>query len=251
LTEHEGPTAGGGRLDFSYADARTWAPPEPYDLLLSNATLQWVPEHADRFPDWIAGLAPGGTFAFQVPGNFDSPSHQLMRELAHSARWKDRLAGILRHDDAVLTPEAYLARLTALGCTADVWETTYLHLLQGEDPVLDWVKGTGLRPVLTELGAEAEEFLTAYQTALREAYPAPGQGPVSPSRRISPVATKEACPVLTAVDHVQLAAPPGSEDLLRAYYIDVLGMTEIPKPPVLAARGGCWFQAGAVQLHLG
>jgi hypothetical protein len=57
--------------------------------------------------------------------------------------------------------------------------------------------------------------------------------------------------VLAAVDHVQLAAPPGSEDLLRAYYVDVLGMTEIPKPPVLAARGGCWFQAGAVQLHLG
>ena len=57
--------------------------------------------------------------------------------------------------------------------------------------------------------------------------------------------------MLAAVDHVQLAAPPGSEDLLRAYYVDVLGMTEIPKPPVLAARGGCWFQAGAVQLHLG
>lgn len=57
--------------------------------------------------------------------------------------------------------------------------------------------------------------------------------------------------MLTAVDHVQLAAPPGSEDRLRAYYVDVLGMTEIPKPPVLAARGGCWFQAGAVQLHLG
>ncbi|MER6542468.1 glyoxalase [Streptomyces sp. NPDC001250] len=54
-----------------------------------------------------------------------------------------------------------------------------------------------------------------------------------------------------AVDHVQLAAPPGSEPALRSYYVDVLGMTEIPKPPVLAARGGCWFQAGAVQLHLG
>ena len=57
--------------------------------------------------------------------------------------------------------------------------------------------------------------------------------------------------MITAVDHVQLAAPPGSEDRLRAYYVDVLGMTEIPKPPVLAARGGCWFQAGVVQLHLG
>ncbi|MEU9475386.1 VOC family protein [Streptomyces sp. NPDC048191] len=57
--------------------------------------------------------------------------------------------------------------------------------------------------------------------------------------------------MLVSVDHVQLAAPPGSEDALRAYYVGVLGMTEIPKPPVLAARGGCWFQSGAVQLHLG
>ena len=121
---HAGPTAGGGRLDFAHADARTWTPAEPYDLILSNATLQWVPGHADRFPDWVAALKPGGTFAFQVPGNFDSPSHRLMREIAHSARWKDRLAGTLRHDDAVLAPEAYLEHLTALGCQADVWETT-------------------------------------------------------------------------------------------------------------------------------
>ncbi len=191
-TEHEGPTAGGGRLDFSHADARTWVPPEPYDLIISNATLQWVPGHADRFPDWIASLAPGGSFAFQVPGNFDSPSHRLMRELAHSARWKDRIADTLRHDDAVLSPGAYLERLTAQGCTADVWETTYLHLLEGEDPVLDWVKGTGLRPILTELGDESEEFLADYRTALREAYPATDHGTVFPFRRIFAVATREA-----------------------------------------------------------
>ncbi|GAA3059105.1 trans-aconitate 2-methyltransferase [Streptomyces glomeratus] len=204
-THHEGPTAdggtslfersrelGGGRLDFAHADARTWTPAEPYDLIISNATLQWVPGHTARFPDWVDALKPGGTFAFQVPGNFDSPSHRLMRELAHSARWKDRLAGTLRHDDAVLTPGAYLEQLTALGCTADVWETTYLHLLQGEDPVLDWVKGTGLRPVLTELGEEAEEFLTDYRAALREAYPATGHGTVFPFRRIFAVATKGA-----------------------------------------------------------
>ncbi|WP_055490289.1 trans-aconitate 2-methyltransferase [Streptomyces sp. TP-A0356] len=190
FTDHEGPTPGGGRLDFAFADARSWVPTEPYDLIISNATLQWVPGHADRFPDWIADLAPGGTLAFQVPGNFGSPSHRLMRELAHSARWKDRLAGTLRHDDAVLTPEAYLERLTALGCTADVWETTYLHLLPGEDPVLDWVKGTGLRPVLTELGEEAEEFVADYRTALREAYPATDQGTVFPFRRVFAVATK-------------------------------------------------------------
>ncbi|MEV6988015.1 trans-aconitate 2-methyltransferase [Streptomyces sp. NPDC093228] len=191
-TEHEGPTPGGGRLDFAPADARTWTPAQPYDLIVSNATLQWVPGHAARFPDWIAGLAPGGTFAFQVPGNFDSPSHRLMRELAHWPRWKDRLAGTLRHDDAVLTPGAYLERLADLGCTVDAWETTYLHLLHGEDPVLDWVKGTGLRPVLTELGDGAEEFLADYRAALREAYPATAHGTVFPFRRIFAVATKEA-----------------------------------------------------------
>ncbi|MEU6096434.1 trans-aconitate 2-methyltransferase [Streptomyces sp. NPDC047079] len=191
-THHEGPTEAGGRLDFAHADARTWTPPEPYDLIISNATLQWVPGHAGRFPDWVAALKPGGTFAFQVPGNFDSPSHRLMRELAHSARWKDRLAGTLRHEEAVLTPRAYLEHLTGLGCAADVWETTYLHLLEGEDPVLDWVKGTGLRPVLTELGDDAEEFLTDYRTALREAYPAGDHGTVFPFRRVFAVATKEA-----------------------------------------------------------
>ncbi|MGW5659376.1 trans-aconitate 2-methyltransferase [Streptomyces sp. NPDC003758] len=189
---YAGPTAGGGRLDFAHADARTWAPKEPYDLIISNATLQWVPGHAERFAEWVTALKPGGTFAFQVPGNFASPSHRLMRELARSARWKDRLAETLRHDDAVLTPEAYLHHLTALGCTADVWETTYLHLLPGEDPVLDWVKGTGLRPILTELGEEAEEFVADYRAALREAYPATEHGTVFPFRRIFAVATKGA-----------------------------------------------------------
>lgn len=191
-TDHEGPTRGGGGLDFAHADARQWTPAEPYDLIISNATLQWVPGHARRFPDWTGALTPGGTFAFQVPGNFDSPSHRLMREIAHSARWKDRLGDTLRHDDAVLTPEAYLEHLTALGCTADVWETTYLHLLEGEDPVLDWVKGTGLRPVLTELGEDAEDFVTEYRAALRQEYPPTSHGTVFPFRRVFAVATKKA-----------------------------------------------------------
>lgn len=191
---HAGPTPGGGHLDFAPADVRTWEPVRPYDLIVSNATLQWVPGHADRFADWIAGLTPGGTFAFQVPGNFDAPSHRLMRELAHSPRFRDRLAATLRHDDAVLAPETYLARLTALGCTADVWETTYIHLLTGEDPVLDWVKGTGLRPVLTALADTPDErdaFVDEYRSALREAYPPGPHGTPFPFRRIFAVARKE------------------------------------------------------------
>ncbi|MDF3301660.1 trans-aconitate 2-methyltransferase [Streptomyces tropicalis] len=194
-TDHEGPTPGGGHLDFAAADARTWTPAEPCDLIVSNATLQWVPRHADRFADWIAALKPGGTLAFQVPGNFSAPSHVLMRELAGTTRRRDLLDGVLRHDDAVLAPGAYLERLTGLGCTADVWETTYLHLLQGEDPVLDWVKGTGLRPVLTALADDPtarEEFLADYRTALRAAYPAGPHGTPFPFRRVFAVAVKEA-----------------------------------------------------------
>ncbi|MGJ5827341.1 trans-aconitate 2-methyltransferase [Streptomyces ossamyceticus] len=188
--DHEGPTSGGGRIDFAAADLRAWAPAEPYDLIVSNATFQWVPGHLDRFPVWVDALLPGGTFAFQVPGNFDSPSHRLMRELARSDRWRDRLGHTLRHDDAVHMPAAYLATLADLGCEVDAWETTYVHLLQGEDAVLDWVTGTGLRPILTELGDDAGPFVAEYRTALREAYPATPHGTAFPFRRIFVVARK-------------------------------------------------------------
>ncbi|MBO1336537.1 trans-aconitate 2-methyltransferase [Streptomyces sp. VRA16 Mangrove soil] len=183
-------------LDFAYADATDWTPaPGTYDLIASNATLQWVPGHVGFFPAWLDALVPGGTFAFQVPGNFDAPSHALMRELAASARWKDRLGGVLRHADAVLDPTGYLEHLAGLGCEVDAWETTYTHLLQGEDPVLDWVKGTGLRPVLTALADDTEArdaFVAEYRDLLREAYPATTHGTVLPFRRIFAVAVKTA-----------------------------------------------------------
>ncbi|MVO85952.1 trans-aconitate 2-methyltransferase [Streptomyces sp. p1417] len=189
-----GPTAGGGRLEFAAADAGAWAPaPDAYDLILSNATLQWVPGHADRFPDWVAGLRSGGVLGVQMPANFDAPSHVLMRELCAGERWGGRLGGVLRHADAVLPPAAYLELLAGLGCEVDVWETTYLHLLSGVDPVLEWVKGTGLRPVLTALAGDAgatEEFLEAYRARLREAYPAHEHGTVFPFRRLFAVARK-------------------------------------------------------------
>lgn len=189
-----GPTEGGGHLDFARADATSWTPPPgTYDLILSNATLQWVPDHVVSFPAWVEALTPGGTFAFQVPGNFDAPSHVLMRDLAASPRWRDRLGGVLRHADAVLPPGAYLERLADLGCEVDAWETTYQHLLAGEDPVLDWVKGTGLRPVLTALsddGAATQTFLDEYRTLLRKAYPPTPHGTVFPFRRVFAVARR-------------------------------------------------------------
>ncbi len=160
------------------------------DLILSNAALQWVPEHAALFPRWTEALPAGGTLAFQVPGNFDEPTHTLLADLRSSPRWAPRLAGLTR--PAVLHPAEYLRRLTALGCTVDAWESTYYQVLQGENPVLDWMLGTGLRPSLDALPdpAEREAFLAEYAALLAEAYPATPHGTVLPYRRIFVVATK-------------------------------------------------------------
>lgn len=185
----------GARLDFAYADLTAWMPAETYDVIVSNAALHWVPGHLDAFPAWLDGLAPGGAFAFQVPHNIDAPLHALMRELGHTPRWKGRLAHVLRHEDSVHAPAVYLDRLARLGCETDVWTTTYHHVLQGEDPVLDWVKGTGLRPVLTALADDPEArdaFVTEYRDLLREAYPAHPYGTVLPFRRLFAVARRAA-----------------------------------------------------------
>ncbi|MFB7468299.1 trans-aconitate 2-methyltransferase [Streptomyces sp. NPDC056224] len=195
--EYAGPTAGGGSLEFRHGDLAAWLPEEPYDLIVSNAALQWVPGHPGSFGAWINALRPGGTFAFQVPGNSGAPSHALLAELCDAPRWRARLAGHGARYTHLLEPAEYLARFTELGCAADVWETTYHQLLQGPDPVLDWVKGTALRPVLTELGDDreaADAFLAEYRDRLCEAYPAGPRGTVFPFRRIFAVARKEARP---------------------------------------------------------
>ncbi|MEU0380228.1 trans-aconitate 2-methyltransferase [Streptomyces cyaneofuscatus] len=181
-------------LDFAEADAATWTPTETYGLIVSTSALQWIPGHAACFPRWLDALAPGGTLAFQVPGNFTAPSHTHLAQLRDSDRWRPRLHGTGDRTAAVLEPADYLTRLRDLGCTADVWETTYLQTLQGEDAVLDWVKGTALRPALTALADDPEArdaFLTEYRDLLREAYPPGPYGTVFPFRRIFAVARKE------------------------------------------------------------
>jgi len=172
-------------LRFSRGDLRTWRPDGEVDVVVSNAALQWVPEHRDLLRGWLEQLPPGAWLAFQVPGNFGAPSHALMRELAASEHWRSRLADVLRHEDAVDEPSAYLKLLLDGGCMADVWETTYLQRLEGPDPVLEWVRGTALRPVLDVLeAAEAAEFEAEYRTLLRRAYPVTEHGTIFPFRRI-------------------------------------------------------------------
>ncbi|WP_031074951.1 methyltransferase domain-containing protein [Streptomyces sp. NRRL WC-3742] len=180
------------RAEYLLADARDYDPaPAAPDLVFSNALLQWVDGHLAVLTRWADALRPGGVVAFQVPGNFEAPSHTLLADLRRSARWRDAVgeeavrAGVHR-------PERYLDVLAGAGCLADVWETTYSTLLPGEDPVLEWVKGSALRPVLTRLTDPADRaaFLAEYGRLLREAYPAGEHGTVFPFRRIFAVGTK-------------------------------------------------------------
>ncbi len=175
-----------GRVAFQQGDVREWRPDGPVDVLVTNAVLHWVPGHADPLRRWAADLAPGGELAVQVPGNFRAPTHALLTELCRSPRWSARVAAVAPQPDAVLEPTAYLDVLTGAGLEADVWETTYLHVLRGPDPVLGWVRGTVLRPVLGALDeAEAEELTTAYAAALHAAYPERSDGrTVLPFRRV-------------------------------------------------------------------
>jgi trans-aconitate 2-methyltransferase len=178
-----------GRLEFVAGDVRDWRPAGPVDVLLSNAVLHWVPGHGPLLARWAGGLAPGGWLAVQVPGNQSAPTHALLAGLVSAPRWAGRLApgdDTVLDPAAVLTPAGYLEVLSSAGLTADVWETTYLHLLTGEDPVLRWVSGTVLRPVLSRLSpADAEELTAEYAAALRTAYPARPDGTtVLPFRRV-------------------------------------------------------------------
>lgn len=171
-------------LTFESDDLRDFRS-DDVDVIVSNAALQWVPGHQDLLADWVRSLRPGGWLAVQVPGNFAAPSHDLMRRHAASPRWADRLDGVLRHDDVVGEPADYLGILLAAGLEADVWETTYQQVLHGEDAVLEWVRGTGLRPVLEALSDdEGREFEAGYGELLRAAYPRDEHGTVFGFRRI-------------------------------------------------------------------
>src|SRR4051794_26472306 len=171
------------------ARPRGWGPADPVDVLISNATLQWVPGHLELVPDLLGNVAPGGWLAFQVPGNFGEPSHTLRHRLEADPRFAPHLTGV-RGPEA-FGPEVYLERLLALGCEVDAWETTYLHVLHGEDPVFGWAVGTGARPTLQALPAALrEEFEDEFRQALRAAYPAGEHGTVLRFRRVFVVARK-------------------------------------------------------------
>jgi trans-aconitate 2-methyltransferase len=175
------------RLRFELADLRHWKPDRPIDVIISNAALHWAPEQLDVLRSLTQLLTPGGWLAFQVPGNFGSQSHVVLYELMDSQRWRTYLGGVPR--PAVPDAATYLDVLAECGLAVDAWETTYLHVLQGEDAVLQWMSGTALRPVLAGLpGRQRDEFLHEYAARLRDVYEPRPYGTVLPYRRIFVVA---------------------------------------------------------------
>jgi trans-aconitate 2-methyltransferase len=182
----------GGTITFTLGDVRGWQPERPPDVLVCNAVLQWVPGHHDLLLQWAGQLAPGGWLAFQLPGNFDQPSHAIVREMVASARWAALLADAELNRQAG-DPEEYAELLARPGYEVDAWETSYVHILHGEDPVLEWAKGTTLRPVLAVLDEEQSAgFLREYGERLREAYKPRTFGTPFPFRRVFTVLHRHA-----------------------------------------------------------
>ncbi|GAA6526370.1 methyltransferase domain-containing protein [Intrasporangium sp. DVR] len=189
-----------GRVEWVESRAEEWDPvlsgDAAVDVIVTNATLQWVPTHLRLIPAWFEALAAGGTFAMQVPANFDAPSHRLMREVAARHRRAAELAPGLDRVRSVALLETYAALLLDLGAEVDAWETTYLQVLPaeegGEHPVLGWVRSTGLRPVLGALTDEEDRaaFIADYARELEEAYPRRSYGVLFPFTRFFTVAHK-------------------------------------------------------------
>lgn len=187
-----------GRLEFVQAEIASWAPPGPVDVIISNAALQWVSDHGGLLARLAGLLAPGGTLAVQVPYHFRESPHLLIDEVKADPRWRAALAGVGLHQQSVMPPGWYVERLLDLGFAVDAWQTTYLHLLSGANPVLEWFKGSALRPLLNALEPAARaEFLEELGGRFRAAFPAKAGVTVLPFTRLFFVATRGAGQELT------------------------------------------------------
>lgn len=180
------------QIRFELADIATWPDPGPFDVILANAALQWVPDHRALLPALVGKLAAGGSLAVQVPDNLDEPAHHLMRDVAAGGPWARKLAGAAGSRAPRHAADWYYRVLRDQVPTVDVWRTTYHHPLAGAAAVVEWFKATGLRPFLGPLDdAERAAYLARYLAAIVAAYPALPDGTVLlPFPRLFFVATR-------------------------------------------------------------
>lgn len=173
MVEHASRREVPPRLRFELGDITTWRSSNAVDLFLSNACFHWIDDHRALFDHLLPQLATGGTLAFQVPANHEAPSHTILQDLCSSPRWRDQLHGLPK--TGVRDLNWYVVELGGRGFEVTAWETTYRHVLEGHNPVLEWVKGTTLRPALERLDENQQlEFTTTYGRLLSEAYPEEG-----------------------------------------------------------------------------
>ncbi|HZT05850.1 MAG TPA: methyltransferase domain-containing protein [Chloroflexota bacterium] len=177
-------------IDWERADLGSWAPRAAPDLIYSNAALHWLPRHERVFPRLVSYLAPDGVLAAQMPRNFTAPSHALVDEAVRSGPWRERLEHLIR-PSPTQEPAFYYDLLAPITKTLDIWETEYLHVLSGPDPVKEWLKGSWLQQFLAELDEPMRgEFEACYGGLVRKAYPQRSDGhTLLPFRRLFIVAT--------------------------------------------------------------
>ena len=156
-------------IEWICADAGSFTPDQPADLLFANAVLHWLPDHAALFPLLVGRVRPGGVLAVQMPDNFEEPSHRLMRATrAKLTPGRDEVRTVTPVAEAAV----YYDLLAPHATRVDIWRTTYEHVMSDVDSIVEWVKGTGLRPFLDDLdGAELDAFLLEYRHAIDAAYP--------------------------------------------------------------------------------
>ena len=159
------------------ADLADWLPETPADVLYSNACFHWLEDHESLFPHLAQGLKSGGVFAIQMPRNFSSPAHTLMKQAAAESSCSGKLLPAILHDP-VSPPEVYYDLFAPLSRSIDIWETVYFHVLEGDNPVAEWNRGTALRPALEALenNEDREAFYTEYSRRVRAAYPPRADG---------------------------------------------------------------------------
>ena len=160
-----------GRLSFEFADLADWQPPGPLDMIVSNAAFQWVGNHEALIHRLISRLTPTGALAFQVPAEFQA--RHIFTELRNSPAWIGKIGhGASLHELFLKPGSWYVELLSGLGFRVDSWETLYHHVLAGEDAVMEWFKGSMLRPVLSVLSPEEQtRFLNEYKALLRPLFP--------------------------------------------------------------------------------
>ena len=166
------------QVHFAVEELQAWRESGPFDVILANAVLQWVPDHETLLPALIAKLAPSGALAVQMPDNLEEPAHRLMREIARES-WTVKLAAAAAARPSLAGPNWYYALLKPVCTRVDVWRTTYFHALTGPSAIVEWFKGSGLRPFLEPLdAAERQEYLKRYTAAIAKAYPTLADGNV-------------------------------------------------------------------------